>query len=74
MATRVTAKPWFGPKRYLGWGWTPVSWEGWVAIGIFCVLLLAVVILWQGVASVIGVTVLVVALLGVCLLTGDPPG
>ena len=21
---------WFGPKRY-GWGWSPVTWEGWVA-------------------------------------------
>jgi len=21
---------WFGAKRY-GWGWTPVTWQGWVA-------------------------------------------
>ena len=23
-------KPWFGPKRWLGWGWAPCSWEGWL--------------------------------------------
>ena len=22
-------KPWFGPHRY-GYGWGPVSWQGWV--------------------------------------------
>jgi hypothetical protein len=21
--------PWFGPKTSFGWGWTPVTWQGW---------------------------------------------
>jgi len=27
---RLTKKPWFGPK-YLGWGWRPITWEGWLS-------------------------------------------
>ena len=26
--------PWFRRKRF-GWGWTPISWEGWVATLLF---------------------------------------
>jgi hypothetical protein len=74
MPMRVTSKPWFGPKRSLGWGWTPVHWEGWLVIGAFIVLLLVSVVELHGAISVIAVTVLVFALLAVCLLTGDPPG
>jgi hypothetical protein len=25
---------WFGPKRY-GWGFTPISWQGWVLTGVY---------------------------------------
>ncbi len=31
-------KLWFRRKRY-GWGWTPVSWEGWVILFIYVALL-----------------------------------
>jgi hypothetical protein len=41
---------------------------------VFLVLVLSSVMLWQGVAGVIAVTVLPGALLVVTLLTGDPPG
>lgn len=27
-------KLWFKAKKY-GWGWTPVSWEGWLALVVF---------------------------------------
>ena len=26
----LTKKAWFGPKRYVGWGWTPTRWQGWL--------------------------------------------
>ena len=68
MAMRVTKKAWFGPKRYLGWGWTPTSWEGWLVIGVFVVLFLPTVIVLQGAVHVVAVTVLVGALLAVCAL------
>jgi len=32
---------WFRPKRY-GWGASPANWKGWLATGIFLVLILAV--------------------------------
>ena len=74
MPLRVTKKAWFGPKRTIGWGWTPVSWEGWLTMGVFLVLVLLSVVIWQGTGTVIAATVLVGALLVVTLLTGDPPG
>ncbi len=74
MPMRVTKKAWFGPKRVLGWGWTPVSWEGWLTMGVFLVLVLLSVVIWHGVGTVIAAVVLVGALLVVCLLTGDAPG
>lgn len=33
-------KYWFRPKRY-GWGFTPISWEGWLATLIFVALIYA---------------------------------
>ena len=74
MPMRVTKKAWFGPKRVLGWGWTPVSWEGWLTMGLFLVLVLLSVAIWHGAGTVIAAVVLVGALLVVCLLTGDAPG
>lgn len=74
MGTRTTplvgTKVWFGPRRWLGWGWTPVSWEGWVAIAVM-----------SGLAAGLGavhlaplVLVVIAALLVVCSLKGTTPG
>ena len=73
-ARRVTKRAWFGPKRILGWGWTPTSPEGWAVIGVFLVLTLVSILLWPGVGATVAVTVLVALLLLVAILTGDPPG
>jgi len=32
-------KYWFRPKRY-GYGFTPISWEGWVVTGVLLILVL----------------------------------
>ena len=32
----MAGRPWFGPKRY-GWGFTPISWQGWVLTGAYVV-------------------------------------
>ena len=32
-------KYWFKPKRF-GWGFTPISWEGWIATAIVVIILL----------------------------------
>ena len=60
---------WFGPKRF-GWGWGPVSWEGWAAIvggG-----LVAAVLRQKGrvrAGQLLGLGVLVL-----CYLKGTEPG
>jgi hypothetical protein len=36
----ASSKLWFKARKY-GWGWTPITWEGWVLVGvylIFCIL------------------------------------
>lgn len=75
---RVTRTAWFGPKRYLGWGWAPVSWRGWVVTAVF-VAVNGAVTFWRGpgnrLVSLVGAhVVLVAAFLTVVVLTGDPPG
>jgi hypothetical protein len=74
MAMRVTKTAWFGPKRSPGWGWTPVSPEGWVVVGIFVVLLVVSILLWPGAGAAIASALLVALLLLVILFTGDSPG
>lgn len=34
----MNKKLWFRAKRY-GYGWYPCTWEGWLSVGIFIVLL-----------------------------------
>lgn len=31
---------WFKAKRY-GWGWTPAVWQGWAAVGIHALAIIA---------------------------------
>lgn len=78
-------KLWFKAKRY-GWGWTPSSWEGWVAIIVYAVLLTHVIrhiiVLsetgkFEGVTSLIyigRILLLTAAIILVCYLRGEKPG
>ena len=71
----ITKHPWFGPKKYIGWGWRPISWEGWAVTGVWLLALFAAH-LWLG-PTVAFTTVaigLVILLLAICWLTGLPPG
>ena len=67
------SKVWFGPRRF-GWGWDPVSWEGWASIGgylVVCIALpLAVPERWA-LPAVLGATAAFVLL---AILKGTPPG
>ncbi len=71
---RMTRTPWFGPKKVIGWGWTPTSWQGVLVTIVFLILTLGSVLLWHGWGAGIAVPVLVAALLGIAVATGDPPG
>ena len=67
--------PWFGPRHGMGWGWTPVSWEGKV---LTYAVIVAITITAFGFGRyrkayyVIGG--LVMFLLAVCAVTGTAPG
>ena len=72
---RRTKEPWFGPKRSLGWGWTPVSWQGWVVTLLFLGLIVTASLAVRSVPLKTAVILALLALLLiVAVVTGDPPG
>ncbi len=63
------ARPrWFGPKR-IGWGWRPITVEGWIATAVFVAV---VVGLWS--VTGWGVAVAFALYFAVVALTGGKPG
>lgn len=40
----MTQKLWFKRRSY-GWGWTPITWQGWLAITIFLLLFAVPIVL-----------------------------
>jgi hypothetical protein len=71
---RLTRKPWFGPKRLIGWGWAPASWQGWLVMAVFLVAVAAVAVFLTGTARALAAVALLVILLLTTYLTGEPPG
>jgi hypothetical protein len=77
-------KLWFKARSY-GWGWTPISVEGWIVVFVFVVLILAGTAAWvyqvsQGADPHVAVTLFTVwnvllcgALMAICLATGEAP-
>jgi hypothetical protein len=73
---RITKKPWFGPRKLFGAGWSPITWQGWTLIVVFIGLdLFAINYLVQyGVMdTILGSLVVIGLLLVSVLLTGDKP-
>jgi hypothetical protein len=71
---RVGTKLWFGPRRSLNWGWSPVSWEGWtVTLGMMALIFAGVA--WGPTLSKPAVLVVgPVVMVGAALLKGTTPG
>ena len=72
----MSSRYWFRAKRY-GWGWTPVTWQGWATLAVFVALLAADALTFPPrkalsayIACGVGLTVL---LLAVCWRKGEPP-
>ena len=68
---------WF-PAKTLGWGWgLPLRWQGWVAYGIAAALLIAGPFVLspdeQPVLFQVYTAGVVIALLVVCFIKGEPP-
>jgi hypothetical protein len=73
-----TPKPYWFPAKRHGWGWgPPVTWQGWVVLAVFLLLLVAGFVRYppvpNPVAFIVYVAVLTAALVFVCLLKGEPP-
>ena len=70
----ITKYPWFGPKR-IGWGWRPLTWQGWLISFVFVAVVAAACIAFGGrpITVYVGLAA-TAALIVVCLLTGTPPG
>jgi hypothetical protein len=75
---RRTSTAWFGPKRRVGWGWTPISWQGWAVTAAWTVVVVGVSLVLamrqQILAMLLFEVVAIVLLLVVASLTGDGPG
>ena len=69
-------KLWFGPRGWSGFGWRPVSWEGWVVTATCCLAIVAVVVRQATVGTDTGLWVLGIVLvtIAVCWLKGTSPG
>ncbi len=70
-------KYWFGAKRY-GWGWgLPTSWEGWVVLVAYCVLMFLAAVLMpvnrQPLAFFLTTMLLSGLLVAICWVKGEPP-
>ncbi|HSY47605.1 MAG TPA: hypothetical protein VLC46_02215 [Thermoanaerobaculia bacterium] len=70
-------KYWFAAKRY-GWGWgLPLTWQGWLVLGAFFVLMIVAAFLFpprEQLMSFIACTgVLSILLIVVCVVKGEPP-
>ena len=68
---------WFPAKRY-GWGWgAPSSWQGWLVLLAFVLLLVGCSFEFppntRPLAFAVSVAVLCAGLFGVCFAKGEPP-
>lgn len=74
---RSSTKYWFPAKSY-GWGWgIPCTWQGWLVLAVFGVLIVVGVVLFPPTTErnlFVGyVVALSAALVIVCWITGEPP-
>jgi hypothetical protein len=69
----MTRGQWFGPKRF-GWGWSPVSWQGWVVVVAYVAILITVGAVASRTTTLVVAVVATVLLFGVMTLTGGRPG
>jgi hypothetical protein len=68
-------KLWFGPRGWGGWGWEPVSSEGWATIAVFVAATIVIAAVMNGSEEFGTIFLLLVgALVVVCWLKGTSPG
>jgi len=71
---RVTKEPWFGPKRW-GWGWRPITWQGWLLSLMLVGLMLGVRLELGKSLLAFGVLIVILAVFALLAwLTSGRPG
>jgi len=75
----ITKQPWFGPKSSFGWGWTPITWQGWTVTGLYLLTILGgveyvAVYRHDALTAMFIAVVITAALFVVIRLTGTEPG
>ena len=71
---------WFKRKLY-GWGWTPATWQGWLTVFLYVVLVLAFGLTIDNNSSVkeiaftcvLPITFLTITLIRICYKRGEKP-
>ena len=69
---------WFPAKKY-GWGWgLPITWQGWVVLLVFLVLLVTGAMVFSPAKErtmfILYTAAISAVLVGVCYAKGEPPG
>ncbi len=66
--------PWFGPK-ILGWGWRPLTWQGWLITLVLITLLIGVRIAVGKSLLAFALMLVIIAVFAlVAFITGGRPG
>lgn len=72
-------KIWFKRKTY-GWGWTPASWEGWVVLVAYLVIIFILASAVEGESQrevglffILPGVIVTAALIRICYKTGESP-
>jgi hypothetical protein len=72
--TKITKKAWFG-KRILGWGYRPISLEGWLVTVVFLVaILVSICYLEKTTTRYVILAVILIVFHIIIYLTGNAPG
>ena len=66
--------PWFGPKKRFGWGWTPVTWQGWTIAALFVACILGISYAKSFTTKFAVFAAIVVVYLIIVVATGTKPG
>jgi hypothetical protein len=72
--TKITKKAWFG-KRILGWGYRPISLEGWLVTVVFLVAILASICYLEKTTTRYAILAVILIVFHIIIyLTGNAPG
>ncbi|MHC1754013.1 MAG: hypothetical protein AB9861_01010 [Methanosarcina sp.] len=72
--TRITKKAWFG-KRIIGWGYRPISLEGWLVAVVFLAAIFASISYIEETAIRYAILAIILIVFQIIIyLTGDAPG